>query len=100
MSSLSQQDRELLKRLNSRPDLKKRMETILSIAEDDGDGIVKADDAERRIIEEVRRMGNEILTSWSASRIEKTAADLPSNQDVVRCGKKKYIGIAPLVKFM
>ena len=91
MSSLSQQDRELLKRLNSRPDFKKRAESILSIAEDDGNGIVRADDAEKHIIEEVRQMGNEVLTSWSESRIDKAAADLPSDQAVVRCGKKNLL---------
>ena len=91
MSSLSQQDRELLKRLNSRPDLKKRVESILSIAEDDGNEIVRADDAEKHIIEEVRQMGNEVLTSWSESRIDKAAADLPSDQAVVRCGEKNLL---------
>ncbi len=46
MLSLSQEDKELLNRLNRRPDLKKRMKSILCIAEDDGEGIVKADEAE------------------------------------------------------
>jgi hypothetical protein len=45
MLSLSQEDKELLNRLNRRPDLKQRMKSILSIAEDDGEGIVKADEA-------------------------------------------------------
>ena len=60
MPPLSQEDQELLSRLNSRPDLKNRVKSILSIACDDGDGIVRADEAENRIIEEVRRMGNEV----------------------------------------
>ena len=72
MSSLSQEDKELLNQLNSRPDLKKRVKSIVSIAIDDGDGIVKADEAESRVIEEVRRMGNEVLTEWAVSRIEKS----------------------------
>jgi hypothetical protein len=41
--------------------MKQRMKSILSIAEDDGEGIVKADEAEHRIVEEFRRMGNEVL---------------------------------------
>ncbi len=61
MLSLSQEDKKLLNRLNRRPDLKQRMKSILSIAEDDGEGIVKADEAEHRIVEEFRRMGNEVL---------------------------------------
>ena len=57
MPSLSQEDQELLNLLNRRPDLKKRVKSILSIASDDGEGIVKADEAESRVIEEIRRMG-------------------------------------------
>ena len=51
MPSLSQEDKELLNRLNRQPNLKKRIQAVLSIAEDDGEGIVKADEAENRIIE-------------------------------------------------
>ena len=61
MPSLSQEDKELLIRLNRQPDLKKRIHSILSTADDNGEGIVKADEAEGRIIEEVRRLGNETL---------------------------------------
>ncbi|MCI5210187.1 MAG: hypothetical protein D3910_15645 [Candidatus Electrothrix sp. ATG2] len=68
MPPLSQEDQELLSRLNSRPDLKNRVKSILSIACDDGDRIVRADEAENRIIGEVRRMGNEVLTEWAESR--------------------------------
>jgi hypothetical protein len=77
MSSLSQEDKKILRQLNRQPDLKKRIQSILSTAEDDGEGIVKADEAEGRIIEEVRRMGNEVLTEWAESRIEKSEAYLP-----------------------
>ena len=92
MPSLSQEDKELLNLLNRRPDLKNRVISILSIAEDEGDGIVKADEAESRVIEEVRRMGNEVLTGWAGSRAEKSGADLPPDGDIVRCGQKKSYG--------
>ena len=91
---LSQEDQELLNRLNSRPDLKRRVKSILSIACDDGDGIVRADEAESRIIEEVRRMGSEVLTEWAESRIEKSGTDLPAGSDITRSGQKKSIGTA------
>jgi hypothetical protein len=91
MLSLSQEDKELLNRLNRRPDLKRRMKSILSVAEDDGEGIVKADEAESRIIEEVRQMGNEVLTGWAESRVEKSEADLPVDGNIVRSGQKKHI---------
>jgi hypothetical protein len=98
MPSLSQEDQELLNLLNRRPDLKKRMKSILSIACDDGERIVKADEAENRVIEEVRRMGNEVLTGWAESRIEKSGADLPSGGNISRSGQKKFVGTARSVK--
>ena len=92
MPPLSQEDQELLSRLNSRPDLKNRVKSILSIACDDDDGIVRADEAENRIIEEVRRMGNEVLTEWAETRVGKSGTDLPTDGDVTRSGQKKSIG--------
>ena len=99
MSSLSQEDKELLNQLNSHPDLKKRVKSIVSIASDDGDGIVKADEAENRVIEEVRRLGNEVLTEWAETRNEKSEAYLPADSDINRSGKKKFAGIRHSEKF-
>lgn len=93
MSSLSQEDKELLNRLHRRPGLKKRVESILSIAEDDGEEIVKADEAEKRVVDEVRRMGNEVLTGWAESRVEKSGADLSPGGNITRSGQKKSVGI-------
>ncbi|WP_339137929.1 MAG: hypothetical protein WGN25_07050 [Candidatus Electrothrix sp. GW3-4] len=94
MLPLSQEDQELLSRLNSRPDLKNRVKSVLSIACDDGDGIVRADEAESRIIEEIRRMGNDVLTEWAESRVEKSGTDFPTDGDITRSGQKKSIGTA------
>lgn len=99
MPSLSQEDKELLNQLNSRPDLKKRVKSIVSIASDDGDGIVKADEAESRVVEEVRRLGNEVLTEWAETRNEKSEAYLPADNDINRSGKKKFVGIRHSEKF-
>lgn len=99
MSSLSQEDKELLNQLNRRPALKNRVKSILSIAGDDGDGIVKADEAENRVIEEVRRMGNEVLTEWAETRLEKSEAYLPADSDIDRSGKKNYPGTRHSEKF-
>ncbi len=37
-------------------------------------------------------MGNEVLTEWAVSRIEKSEADLPQYGDIVRSGQKKHVG--------
>ena len=81
MLALSQEDKELLNQLNRRPTLKNRVKSILSIASDDGDGIVRADEAENRVIEEIRRMGNEVLAGWAETRIEKSEVYLPTDSE-------------------
>ena len=100
MPSFLEEDKELLSQLNRQPNLKKRIQSILSIADDSGEGIVKADEAEGRIIEEVRRLGNETLTEWAVSRIEKSEAYLPADDNISRSGQKKYIGTARSEKYM
>ena len=98
MPSFSEEDKELLSRLNRRPNLKKRIQSILSIADDSGEGIIKADEAEGRIIEEVRRPGNETLAEWAISRIGKSEAYLPADDNISRSGQKKSIGTVPSEK--
>ena len=100
MPSISEKDKELLSQLNRQPNLKKRIQSILSIADDNGEGIVKADEAEGRIIEEVRRLGNETLTEWALSRIEKSEAHLPTGDNISRSGQKKFTGTARSEKSM
>ncbi|CAK8710541.1 hypothetical protein GKODMF_00685 [Candidatus Electrothrix gigas] len=91
MLPLSQEDKELINQLNRHPDIKDRVKSIVSIANNDGDGIVTADEAESRVIEEVRRMGNEVLTGWAESRVEKAGETLPSEEKTVRSGKKNLL---------
>ena len=54
---MSDQKKSLEERLNAQPQLKKRIESILAIAEDTSDEIKTADEAEERAIEEMRCLG-------------------------------------------
>ncbi|WYD81331.1 MAG: hypothetical protein V8K32_02890 [Candidatus Electrothrix gigas] len=44
------------------------------------------------------RMGNEVLTGWAESRVEKAGEALPSEEKTVRSGKKKFVGTARSVR--
>lgn len=102
MQNISDKDMELLDRMNRNPLLKARMENLLSVVENAGDDIVKADDAERRVIEELRQMGNEALTGWAEKRIA-TSQESPASdgeQAFTRSGKKNSTGTVRLAKFM
>src|SRR5215831_2229445 len=53
-------------RLKEYPELRAKIETLLSIIENAGGDVEKASQAEQRIIEEMRQMGNEVLHGWAA----------------------------------
>ncbi len=83
-------DQILLERLNRYPLLRTRMEGLLAVVEDvEGDG-ERADTAERRVIEELRQMGNEALTAWAERGVEKQAV-LAQAEPGWRPGGKKTV---------
>jgi 23S rRNA pseudoU1915 N3-methylase RlmH len=77
-------------RLNRHPDLKKRIDELLKIVENAEGDIQKASEAEQMVIEELRKMGNDVLRNWAENR-EKQASEKFSNMkdDYKSNGKKK-----------
>ena len=96
MSTLSQADTDLLLRLNRHPLLKARMEALLGVVENAGDEVEKAEEAERRVIEELRQMGHEALTQWAQNRVVRLSESPPQEAAKVlpRSGEKNCIGTA------
>jgi hypothetical protein len=88
MSLITEQDAALLRRLKRHPLLLARVESLLGVVEDAEGDLEKADAAERRVIEELRQMGNEVLTEWAQGGIEKCAAQAREAADVRSGGKK------------
>jgi hypothetical protein len=80
-----------IKRLESHPTLKSRFESILDIAENSSGDVIKADEAERRMIEEVRKLGNEVLHDWALLRVEASANELKNEEKNVKGNGKKKI---------
>lgn len=59
---------KILKQLeNTTPELKSRIVSILNIASNE-DKIILADDVEAKTIEEIRKLGNEIIHTWAKER--------------------------------
>jgi len=88
--TLSVTDIEFCNRLNKHPALKRRMESILDLTENTKEDVIKADDAERRTIESVRQLGNEILHDWANRRIKSSTCKLKTEEkSIVGNGKKK-----------
>jgi hypothetical protein len=92
---LPPEDERLLSRLNKHPQLRGRVERLVEIVEDAGGNLRKADEAERRVIEEVRRLGQEVLEGWADGQVAKRADALERTPGVWREGKKNSAGTAP-----
>lgn len=92
----SKADLFFIDRLNRYPQLRERMEALLNVVENTAGDCTKADDAEQRVIEELRKMGNEALHGWADQAVDKAAEQLRQQQpDLHGNGKKKSAGIRP-----
>lgn len=85
----------LEERLTAHPELKERVEAILAIVEDTHAEVKEADEAERRVIAEVRRLGHEALSRWAAHQ-EAAQQVVAEQQGAARAGKKNSTGIPRL----
>jgi hypothetical protein len=65
---------------------------MLAIMENAGGDVEQASEAEKRIIEELRRMGNEVLQGWARQQQEKKAEEYNRKPGVNRKEKKRSTG--------
>jgi hypothetical protein len=67
----TQDDLEILARIKSHPGLRERIKAILDIAENTSGELITADQAEGKAIEEVKKLGQELLKEWAVQQHEK-----------------------------
>jgi hypothetical protein len=82
----------LEERLREYPELKAKIEAMLAIIENAGGDVEKAAEAERRIIEELRQMGNEVLHGWARRQQQKKEEENKAKPGVNRKEKKSSTG--------
>ena len=82
----------LSERLTRHPELAERFEMILDIVDNAAGDVEKADEAERRAIEAVRQLGNEVLQSWAQRQHQKKEQEYDAKAEVSRKQKKTSIG--------
>ena len=93
MATAHLSDDDLLRKLSAHPDLRKRVESLLLAVEDETGELREADAAEMRVIDEMRRMGQEALQAWAARQVDKTSQELrQSDEPARREGKKNCAG--------
>lgn len=81
----------LEERLKEYPELKAKIEAMLAIIENAGGDVEKAAEAERRIIEELRQMGNEVLHGWARRQQQKKEEEYNAQPGVNRKEKKPLL---------
>ncbi len=84
--------RNLSERLEKHPELKERFEMIMDIVENVSGEVEKADEAERRAIEAVRQLGNEILLGWAQRQQQKKENECDQRGKFSRKEKKRSTG--------
>ena len=78
------------KKLDKHPRLKKRIEQLLEVMENENGDFQKANDAEQKVIEELRKMGNEVLHDWASNREKQEFERILNDKNgLVGNGKKK-----------
>ena len=75
-------------RLERHPELKARMERLLDVVENASGDVRLADEAERRAIEELRQMGQEVMQGWGRKASNRDALEMEAKGGVVRHVKK------------
>lgn len=92
-------DQFFINRLNQHPALRERMEALLNVVENTGGDCTKADAAERCVIEELRKMGNDALHCWADKALNQSIAQLREQRPELHGnGKKKSAGTRPSEK--
>lgn len=90
--------RSLEERTKDLPEVKARFERMLDVIENSAGDVEKAAEAERRVTEELRQMGNEVLHSWGRRQQQKKEEEFDSKPSVNRKEKKTSSGTRGLDK--
>jgi hypothetical protein len=86
----------LEERLKWHPQLRARFERILGIVEDAAGDLQKADAAEERVTEQLRKLGNEVLHGWARGQETQQVEQLCQRRRVYGKGKKNSTGTAAM----
>jgi len=82
----------LEERLRDLPEVRARVERMLDLIENAAGDVEKAAEAEQRVTEELRQMGNEILHGWAQRQETKQEKRYNDKKGVTRKEKKSFTG--------
>ena len=88
-------DEQLVQALRDRPLIRQRLVELLAVVSNDAGDCQRADDAELRVVQGVRQLGQEALQSWAQGQVAATELDLRRSGRAHREGKKNFAGTPP-----
>lgn len=87
------QGESVAERLERHPELKERMTRLLDLVENVSGDVRLADEAERRAIEELRQMGQEVMQSWGQRASDQEARAVEAKGGAIRQVKKTPLDV-------
>ena len=84
-------EQTLEERLREYPELRARFEEMLAIVENAAGDIVKADEAEERVIGELRQLGQSALQGWAERKQRRVQKESEQQVGVTRKVKKTLL---------
>ena len=79
---------EFLARLQRHPELQAKFDALLDVVENAAGDANKADEAEQRVFEELRLMGQQAIQAWAERKQQRVEADCDARSDLARKQKK------------
>ncbi len=92
METSQMSDEEIMEGLREHPQIRSRIAGLLAVMNDAGGDLKRADDAEDRLIEEIRGLGQEAMQTWAQGQVEQTEEDVRRTGRAYREGKKNSAG--------
>ena len=95
METMKVSDEEILRGLREHPQIRSRVASLLAAVQDAAGDLRRADDAEMRLTEELRRMGQEAMQAWAQGQVRVTEQEVRRSGQAHREGKKNSAGTPP-----
>lgn len=83
---------DIAERLERYPELQAGVEEYLDVVENCNGDVAKADEAEARLVELMRRMGRDALQAWAERKNEKVKVEADKRSDLGRKEKRGSTG--------
>src|SRR5947208_7862809 len=79
---------EFLERLQRYPELQAKFDALLDVVENAAGDATKADEAEQRVFEELRLVGQQAIQSWAERKQQRIETDCDARSVLARKQKK------------